>query len=272
MQIAQMRGMLKVRLALPPLYAVPTTSGTGSEVTIAAVVTDEHHRKYAVGDFTLIPRVAVLDPTLTVGMPPSVTASSGMDALCHAVEAYIGRNNTRKTLAYTASAVQLVFENLRSAYRNGGDMPARNGMQQAAYTAGLAFTRANVGYAHAIAHAVGGQYGVPHGMACAIALPKVLRAYGKPAHRALAALALQTGFGSPTQTRAEQAEAFIAAIEALNTNLCIAPGYAALQTADIPALATLAAKEGNLFYPAPKILSQPMLAAVLTQLTLPQQV
>lgn len=261
--IAQMKGMLRVRHALPPLYAVPTTSGTGSEVTIAAVVTDDHHRKYAVGDFCLIPRVAVLDPMLTLGMPKGVTAASGMDALCHAVESYIGRSNTAYTTANALKAVRLVFANLEQAYADGSDLPARTAMQQAAYFAGLAFTRAYVGYVHAIAHAIGGRYGIAHGVACAIAMPVVLRAYGKAALPALAELALTAGVATSDQSIPARAEAFIDALESLNARLGLPKGFEQLQSADIPTLASQAAQEGNLAYPTPKILFQPELEQVL---------
>ncbi|HNW85367.1 MAG TPA: iron-containing alcohol dehydrogenase [Candidatus Limiplasma sp.] len=266
--IPQMRGMLRVRRALPPLYAVPTTSGTGSEVTLAAVVTDENHRKYAVGDFCLIPRVAVLDPLLTLGMPKSVTASSGMDALCHAVESYIGRSNTSQTRADALNAVRLVFAHLETACENGADRTARAAMQKAAYLAGLAFTRAYVGYVHAIAHAIGGRYGVAHGQACAVAMPTVLRAYGKAAYPALAELADAVQVAPELSSPAQKAEAFIEALEALNRRLGFSCGFAQLKREDIPLLASLAAKEGNLAYPTPKILYQPALEKVLEKLLL----
>jgi alcohol dehydrogenase class IV len=208
--------MFRVRRALPPLYAVPTTAGTGSEATLAAVVTDDRHRKRMVGDLALIPRAAVLDPLLTVGMPPRVTAASGMDALCHAVEAFIGRSNTRTTRQNAIAAVRLIFADLERAYRDGGDLEARFGMQQAAYRAGLAFTRANVGYVHAVAHALGGRYGIAHGACCAVAMPAVLRAYGEKAHVALAALADAAGVtqgSASAQQTSNKAEALIRAIE-----------------------------------------------------------
>ena len=264
--VAQLRGMLRVRKPIPPLYAVPTTAGTGSEVTLAAVVTGEGDRKYAVGDFALIPRAAVLDATLTLGLPGGVTAASGMDALCHAVEAYIGHSNTPATRQNAKEAVRLVFTELPTACADGGNLAARSGMQLAAYRAGLAFTRANVGYAHAVAHAVGGRYHLAHGLCCAIALPAVLRAYGQPAHRALAELAQAVGAGVAGQSEAAQAEAFIAAISGLSASVGLPSRYLPMVAEDIPMLARQAADEGNLFYPAPKVLTQPMLRDVLLAL------
>ena len=177
--IQKMRGLLRVHRALPPLVAVPTTAGTGSEVTLAAVITDEKsHYKYPINDFALIPRYAVHDWRLTRGLPPAITGQTGMDALTHAVEAYVGRSTTRHTRRMATQAVRLVHDNLLDAYRNGDDERARTAMMEAAYKAGVAFTQSYVGYVHAIAHSLGGQYGTPHGLANAVILPHVLRAYG----------------------------------------------------------------------------------------------
>lgn len=129
-----MAGILRVRRPLPLLIAVPTTAGTGSETTLAAVITDARTRhKYPINDFPLIPRYAVLDPELTRSLPPAMTASTGMDTLTHAVEAYIGRSTTKGTRADAVQAVRLVFSNLETAYRDGGNMEARRNMLQAAY-------------------------------------------------------------------------------------------------------------------------------------------
>ena len=265
--VQKLKGMLKVRRALPPLYAAPTTAGTGSEVTIAAVVTDERHRKFAVGDLSLIPRVAVLDPMLTVGMPPRVTAASGMDALSHAVEAYIGHSNTKDTRANAVLATRLILENLETAYRDGANLRAREAMQHAAYRAGLAFTRANVGYVHAVAHAIGGRYGIAHGAACAAAMPPVLRAYGRFAWKPLAKLADAVGVAGENDTPEQKADCLIHTIEGMNAQLGLPTHYPQIARDDIPTLAAEAAKEGNLFYPAPKILEQAELAAILEELS-----
>ena len=265
--VQQLKGMLKIRRSLPPLYAVPTTAGTGSEVTIAAVVTDEHHRKFAVGDLSLIPRVAVLDPKLTVGMPPRVTAASGMDALSHAVEAYIGHSNTKTTSENAMQAARLIFDNLETAYRDGANRSARKAMQKAAYQAGLAFTRANVGYVHAVAHAIGGRYGIAHGAACAAAMPPVLRAYGRFAWKPLAQLADVMGITDENDSTEQKADRMIRSIEDMNTRLGLPLHYPQIARKDIPVLAAQAAKEGNLFYPAPKILDRSELATILEELS-----
>ena len=164
--LAKMEGILKIWHKLPLLIAVPTTAGTGSETTLAAVITDAETRyKYAINDFPLIPRYAVLDPKVTLSLPPFITATTGMDALTHAVEAYIGNSTTPGTRKNALDAVQLIFENLDRAYTNGSDKEARKNMLRASYFAGCAFTKSYVGYVHAVAHTLGGQYNVPHGLA-----------------------------------------------------------------------------------------------------------
>lgn len=164
--ISQMKGVFKVMKKSPPMFAIPTTAGTGSETTIAAVITDSKtHEKYAINDTSLIPHYAVLDPLLTVKLPPHITSTTGVDALTHAVEAYIGRSNTKQTKQQSRDAIKLIFENIFEAYSNGTDLVARANMQKASFLAGQAFTRAYVGYVHAIAHTLGGFYSVPHGLA-----------------------------------------------------------------------------------------------------------
>lgn len=180
--INKMRGLLRIHRRLPLLIAVPTTAGTGSEATLAAVITDDGtHYKYPINDFVLIPRFAVHDPEFTCGLPASITGQTGMDALTHAVEAFIGRSTTPYTRKMARQAVQLIHDNLLEAYEHGDDMCARRNMLLAAYKAGVAFTRSYVGYVHAIAHSLGGRYGIPHGLANAIILPHMLRAYGDAA-------------------------------------------------------------------------------------------
>jgi len=184
--IPRMKGLLKVMHRLPPLYAVPTTAGTGSEATVASVVVDSStHEKYAIMDPALIPHVAVLDPLITVGLPPSITATTGMDALCHAVEAYIGRSNTRETREMAKNTVSLVFDNLLTAYNDGTNLTARSNMQRAAYFGGIAFTRAYVGNIHAVAHTLGGMYGTAHGLANAVIMPYILDDYGEDVYKPL---------------------------------------------------------------------------------------
>ena len=266
--LAQMKGLLKVRKDIPTLFAVPTTAGTGSEVTVTAVITNPEARdKYLMNDLHMIPHYAVLDPTLTYDLPKPVTSTTGMDTLTHAVEAYIGSANTARTKENALAAVKLVFENLYTAYEDGHNEEARLNMQNASYRAGLAFTRAYVGTVHALAHALGGFYGVPHGLANAVLLPIVLRAYGKSAHKKLAQLADLIGIKG--ETNAEKANAFIAAIEDLNKKMEIPDkigGKWKILDEDIPALVKHAFDETNPLYPVPKILSEEELTAIYKQI------
>ena len=253
--IPQLKGLVKVRKPLPPLFAVPTTAGTGSETTIAAVVTNSQtHEKYAINDWALIPKVAVLDPLLTVGLPPHITSTTGMDALTHAVEAYIGRSNTEETRTMAIQATKLIFDNVYRAYSDGRDIEARKNMQKAAYFAGVAFTRAYVGYVHAVAHTLGGFYGVPHGLANAVILPYVLDQFGESAHRPLSELADAVGITEPTDTIAQKADRFIEAIKQLNRDMGIPDKIDGILDKDIPTMAERADKEANPLYPVPKLM------------------
>lgn len=250
-----------------PLYAVPTTAGTGSEVTVAAVISDpEAHRKLVVADTRIVPRMAALDPRLTAGLPRDITAATGMDALTHAVEAYIGLWGTPTTDRLALSATGMIFEHLPRACEHGADLAAREKMALAATYAGLAFTRANVGYVHAIAHQLGGLYHTPHGLANAIVLPHVLRALLPEAAAKLADLAERAGVGTAADEALARAEAFIAAVEALNARVGIPTTLAALREVDIPALARAAAREADFNYPVPRVLRDDELQAILRAL------
>ena len=253
--VQKMRGQLKVIKKLPPFFAVPTTAGTGSETTLAAVVTDtKTHEKYALNDPRLRPGYAVLDPELTVGLPPHITSTTGMDALTHAVEAYIGHSNTKETSAKAEQATKMIFENLENAYNNGSDIHAREQMLLASHYAGIAFTRAYVGNVHAIAHNLGGFYGVPHGLANAIILPYVLDYYGDTAYERLARLSEFAGVAKDGQSDEEKAKAFIQEIRDMNARMNIPDKIDKIQESDIPTIAQRALKEANPLYPVPKIM------------------
>lgn len=254
--LKKMGGVLKVRKRLPLLIAVPTTAGSGSETTLAAVITDsETHRKYAIGDFSLIPRYALCNPALTQDLPPHITAITGMDALTHAIEAYLGRCTTRKTRTYALTAARLIFENLETAYRDGKDLNARLNLLRAAYLAGLAFTQSYVGYVHAIAHSLGGKYGIPHGQACAAVLPHVLRRYGKKAAKKLRKIGVFAGLLESSVSEREGAESVIAEIVRMDREMGIGTALPEIREEDIPALANAAAREANPLYPVPLLLS-----------------
>ena len=251
--VKKMKGLLKIMKRIPDLYAIPTTAGSGSETTIAAVVSDSvTHEKYPINDLSLIPRYAVLDPRLTAALPPQTTATTGMDALTHAVEAYIGRSNTQKTKENAEKAVKLIFDNLLTAYEHGDDLTARENMQKASYYAGVAFTRAYVGYVHALAHALGGFYGTPHGLANSVLLPVVLEYYGESAHEPLARLAEIVGITDGDD--AAKATKFIGAIKEMNAKMLIPATIDGIDPADVPEMAKRAAAEGNPLYPVPRLL------------------
>ena len=253
--LAQMKGILKVHKKLPLLMAVPTTAGTGSETTLAAVITDADTRyKYAINDFPLIPRYAVLDPKVTLSLPPFITATTGMDALTHAVEAYIGNSTTIDTRRDALKAVKLIFENIDIAYEHGDNIQARRNMLHASFYAGRAFTKSYVGYVHAVAHSLGGQYNVPHGLANAILLPLVLREYGSCIDKKLHKLAIAAGLADKNTPDHEAAELFIQAIEEMKERFGIVNIVKEIQETDIPKLAHYADKEANPLYPVPKLM------------------
>ena len=260
--VRKMRGYLKVLKKLPPFFAVPTTAGTGSETTVAAVVTDpETHEKNAINDICLRPKYAVLDPELTVGLPPHITSTTGMDALTHAVEAYIGRSNTKQTRNQAEKATKLIFDNVEAAYKNGKNFEARANMLKGSYWAGCAFTRAYVGYVHAIAHNLGGLYGTPHGLANAVILPYVLEWYGECIYPQLAKLADIVGIKGNNE--ADKAVKFIEAIKMLNANMNIPSSFDMIKEEDLPTLIGRALKEGNPGYPVPRIMNYDNMESVI---------
>ena len=250
--LSKMKGILKVRKKLPLLIAIPTTAGTGSETTLAAVITDSETRhKYAINDFPLIPSYAALMPELTVGLPKHITSTTGMDALTHAVEAFIGRSTTKQTRQKALSATKLIFENILEAYNNGTNLEARKNMLKAAYDAGVAFTKSYVGYVHAIAHSLCGKYNVPHGLANAVILPYVLKAYGKAVYKKLWKMGVYAGLFNKSVSYFDGANLFISKIEELNKQMNIPTKIEVLIEADIAKLAVTAEHEANPLYPVP---------------------
>lgn len=265
--LSKMKGVLKVRKPIPLLIAIPTTAGTGSETTLAAVITDSQTRhKYAINDFPLIPRYAVLNANLTTGLPKHITSTTGMDALTHAVEAYIGRSTTRQTRQNALKATKSIFENLTEAYNNGSNVLARENLLIASYKAGLAFTKSYVGYVHAIAHSLGGKYNIAHGLANAIILPYVLKAYGKKAHKKLWEMGVFAGLFEKSISYKEGAKIFIAKIEEMNKTMNIGTKISEINEEDIPSLAKTAEKEANPLYPVPVMFTAKQLEKIYYQL------
>jgi alcohol dehydrogenase len=256
--IAKMAGLFRVWRSILPLYAVPTTAGTGSEITIAAVVSDPaQQRKFAIMDPRLLPIAAALDGSLMKGLPPPITAATGMDALTHAVEAYISRNAMADTDREALEATRLIVQNLPKVMADGTDETARQNMSLASYKAGVAFTKAGVGYVHAIAHNFGARYHVPHGLANAIVMPYVLD-FSKPAcARRLADLARAGGLAKGGETDEQLADTFIAWIREMNRQFGVPTTVEKLKREDIPAIAAAALKEAHYTYAVPRYMDQP---------------
>ncbi len=255
--LRQLAGYFKGLRAPVKIYAVPTTAGTGSEVTVAAVISDpEKHRKLVIVDPRMVPKMAALDPTLMTGLPPHITAATGIDALTHAIEAFVGNWTTPYSDGMALSAVGLIFENLRTCYTDGKNLAAREKMALASTYAGFAFTRANVGYVHAIAHQFGGLYHTPHGLANAIMLPLVLKFSAPAITERLALLAVRAKVGAEDEDSDVLAQKFLDAVDQLNADLGIPTTLAALKESDIPALAKAACREAHTGYPVPRYMSQ----------------
>ena len=253
--VNQMKGLLKVLKKIPTLIVIPTTAGSGSEVTVTSVITDsEIKHKYTMNSFPLIPAYAVLDPEATFTLPPSLTSTTGMDALTHAVEAYIGGSTTAETRAYAKEAVKLIFENLETAYADGKNEVARRNMLRASYIAGIAFSKSYVGYVHAVAHTLGGQYNVAHGLANAVLLPIVLNEFGESVYEKLHQLAVASGISKENDNIAESAKKFIQKIQDMNAHMNIPTGFDNIVESDIPMMAKHADAEANPLYPVPRLM------------------
>lgn len=251
--VVQMQGLLKVHWPIPLFVAIPTTAGAGSETTVAAVITDSvTHRKASINDPFLIPKYAVLDPELTVGLPSHTTATTGMDALAHAVEAYTNKTyNTKLEDRLAKEAVKLIHDNILIAFEDGSNLEARQNMQRGAFYAGRAFTRGCVGYVHAIGHTLGGLYGVPHGLAMAVLLPHVMREYGVAAHKRLAELAEVCGINGVDD--AEKANTFLNWIDETNAKMGLPDKFDMIRDQDIDQMIAWARKEANPLYPVPVV-------------------
>ncbi len=260
-------GFGKVRHRALTLYAIPTTSGTGSEATQGAVISDPvTHQKGVISGSWLLPCAVALDPELLLGLPPHITAATGVDALTHAVEAYIGTWERGNRLEDARIAVKLVFDNLGPACRDGGDLEAREGMALAAYHGGLAVNQVNVGNVHAIAHQLGGRYGIPHGLANALVLPHVLEFCREEAEQRLAELALLVGVGEEGEDPGYLAGRFIQAVRDLRTEVGLPDRSELIRREDYDDLIGLAIREADT-YPAPKLLDRDSVLNILAKIT-----
>ena len=260
-------GFGKVKHEVLKLYAIPTTSGPGSEATMGAVISDAvSHEKSIISGGTLLPAAVALDPDLIVGLPPHITAATGMDALTHGIEAYIGVWERGTRLEDARIGVKLVFENLAAAFHNGNDLDAREGMSMGAYYAGLAINQVNVGNVHAIAHLLGGKFGIPHGLANALVLPHVLDFCHDEAQSRLAELAVLVGAGSAGEGDSQLAHKFINAVRDLRTEVGIPDHSDQIKREDYDYITDLAVAEGAA-YPVPRLLDRDSVVAILTHIT-----
>lgn len=265
--IVKMTGLFRVWRGMLPLYAVPTTAGTGSECTIAAVVTDTaNKRKLPAMDLKLMPTAAALDGALMTGLPPHITAATGMDALTHAVEAYISNNAMSKTDACGVEAVKLIMSNLETAVADGGNVTARQNMARASHLAGIAFTQAGVGYVHAIAHKFGALYHTPHGLANAIVMPYVLDYSLPKCASRLAELARITNIGPSGVSDEELAKAFVQRIRDMNEKFGIPTKLDALKQNDISDIADSALAEARFTYAVPRYMTKPVAEGLISQM------
>lgn len=256
MKVRMMKGPFKVFVPIPPFFCIPTTAGTGSETTVVAVITDlDKHEKFVISNAKLVPQIAVLDPELMVGLPPHITSITGMDALTHAVESYLGLLGSEITDEYAEKAVKLIFENLELVYSNGENIQARMNMAMASYYGGAAFTRTSVGYVHAFAHNIGVFYGVPHGLANAVILPYILEFYGDSVVDKLADLAVAGGIGKSGESSSELSSRFISHIKSLNEKMNIPTFIKEIKEDDIPLIAKKILGEAHPNYPVPKIMN-----------------
>ncbi|WKY48567.1 iron-containing alcohol dehydrogenase [Eubacteriaceae bacterium ES3] len=268
--IEKMKGLFKLTKKLPPFFAVPTTAGTGSEATIAAVITNSaNHEKFAINDPKLVPIAACLDPELTIGLPNFLTAHTGMDALTHAVEAYNGWYDTPFVKEKALNATKIILNDLEKVYADGTNLELRENMLKASFDAGVAFTRAYVGYVHAIAHNLGGLYGVPHGFANAVILPHVLDFSKNKIEKKLSELAVYSGLGHLEEGENVLASRFINKVKEMNRNMDIPETIDKLKPEDIGFLTERILKEGNPTYPVPKIMDYDDCYSMLEDLVTP---
>ena len=256
-------GFGKVKHDILKLYAIPTTSGTGSEATSGAVISDAvTHEKGVISGPTLLPLAIALDPTLITGLPPHISAATGMDALTHAIEAYIGIWDRGTRLEDSRIAIRLIFDHLATACREGGNLEAREGMAMAAYYAGMAINQVNVGNVHAIAHQIGGKYGIPHGLANSLVLPHVLEFCRVEAQQSLAELAVLTGLGEQGEPAGPLAQKFIQAVRDLRAEVGIGEHSDLIKREDFDYLSDNAVAEGSA-YPVPRLLDKPSVKDIL---------
>ena len=255
--ISKMEGILKIMLPTPFTIAIPTTAGTGSEVTVTTVITDDKaNHKFPVSDFPLIPNACVHDGSLLKTLPKSLTATTGMDALTHAIESYIGNSTVKSTRKDALDAAKLIAQNLKKAYDNGDDIEARNNMLLASFKAGRAFSKSYVGYCHAVAHSLGGKYHIPHGLANAVIIPYTLESYGEAVYKKAKDIAVAMGFADKNTPCDKATKILIEKIRLMNEEMGIPNKLSGIKKSDIDELSAYADKEANPLYPVPKLMDK----------------
>jgi alcohol dehydrogenase class IV len=260
------KGLFKVHHNIPLMIAIPTTCGTGSEATIAAVVRNEvTHEKFSINDLHLIPKYAVFEPKLIAKLPNSVLSTTALDALTHALESYIGNSSTKETRELSFKAIKLIYENLEVAYDNPTNLVAKSNLLNASFYAGMSFTRAYVGYVHAIAHACGALYNLPHGYLCAILLPIFLRQDFKRIYVKLDKVAKYIGLAGISDEPKANAELFISYIEGLNTKFGLPKRIKEIKNEDVSVIASKAYHESTPLYPVPILFSEKELISIINK-------
>ena len=258
-------GTLKVKKQPMPLIAVPTTAGTGSETTIAAVISGTAtHRKRQILDPKLVPFAAILDPELTVGLPQGNTIHTAMDALTHALEAYVSTYATPETDRYAEMAAKMIYEALPVVREEPKNVEMREQLLVASFLAGMAFTRTYVGYVHAFAHSIGGRYGVAHGLANAVLLPHIMEYYLPVSTPRLARMAQICGISGDSD-ESTRARAFVESIAAMNQTGDVPERLAEFPRAEIDAVIKEAFQECHGTYPVPRYYTRPAARALLEQ-------
>ena len=246
-------GMLKVRRRPLPLIAVPTTAGTGSETTVAAIISDSAtHSKKQLLDPKLVPMFAILDPELTVGLPKHTTAHTALDALTHALEAYVAGYADEETDRQARIAVRLIFQYLPKVQEDPTDLEGREALLTASFFAGMAFTRTYVGYVHAFAHTIGGKFGVPHGLANAVLLPHIMRYYLPVCYKRFAELGRMLKLGMPGDSDQIKATRFVKLLYKLNRQMGIPTRFEKFPASAIEEVIDMAFQECHGTYPVPR--------------------
>lgn len=248
--VTKLAGIETLKNPLPPLMAVNTTAGTASEITRHAVLTNEEtYLKFVVVSWRNVPLVSFNDPLLMLDVPQKLTAATGMDALCHCVESYVSENRNPITDAQAEKGIALIGQYLRRAVANGHDLEARENMAYASLLAGMAFNNADLGYVHAMAHQLGGQYDAPHGVCCAVLMPTVERFNMIAAPERFAKIAELLGENIQGLSKMAQAERGIAALERISEDVGIPTNIKSIgaKVEDFELMAENALKDGNAF-------------------------